>query len=211
MRTVFLRACRDTASALGWNGRTLVVGALLVAFGKGANIFRLGFEPAMTSVMDWIYSAVIPIAATFLLLFAYNLWLAPLRIAREERVGQPTPSRTADITLYQGLDHYRLDEVACLWFGIEPEDPVTDSRAKAMLARLKHAYIDGNIRKHQNDDMHSFLVLLTKFHGSRPPNSERVTAPALRQYAEAIGDIPAFLQSVQVPAVARQSISVASK
>lgn len=119
MRTIFLRACRDTSSALGWNGRTLVVGAMLVSIGKGANIFRIGFGPAMTSVMDWVYSAVIPIAGTFLLLFAYNLWLAPLRIAREVRVGPPTPSRKADIALYQGLDRYRLDEAACLWFGAQ--------------------------------------------------------------------------------------------
>ena len=72
-------------------------------------------------------------------------------------------------------------------------DPVTEPRAKAMLARLKHDHIDGKIRRHQNDDMHDASVLLGKFIGASPSNSERVTATALRKYAGSIGEIPEFL------------------
>ena len=62
-----------------------------------------------------------------------------------------------------------------------------------MLARLKHDYIDGKIRRFEDDRIHAFLVFSTKLHVLRPSNSERVTASALRQYAEAISDIPEFL------------------
>ena len=189
------RALRDTASVLGWNRRTLVAGALLFVTAKGSSVFRLGFGPAMTSLMDWVYTAVIPIAGTCLLLFVYNLWLAPLRIARDERISQPMPSRVADITLYQGLERYQLDEAACLWCGVEPENPVTDQRAKAMLARLRHDYIDGKIQRYEDDGMHLAAIVLTKIYGLRPKNSDRVTAIALRQYAEGIGEAPEFLQS----------------
>ena len=192
------RALCDTASALGWKLRTLVGGVLLLAFGKTTSVIRLGFEPAMTNLMDWVYTAVIPIAATALCFFMYNLCLAPLRLAREEIARQPKPVRKADITLYQGLDRYRLDEAACLWCGVEPENPVTDQRAKAMLVRLKHDYIDGKIQRHEDDGMHSVAILFTKLYGLRPKNSERATAIALRQYAESIGEVPEFLKSVQV-------------
>ena len=43
------------------------------------------------------------------------------------------------------------------------------------------------------DGMHSFSVFLTKLHSLRPSNSERVTATALRRYAERIGEVPEFL------------------
>ena len=181
---------------LGWNWRTIGAGVLLVVIGKTIIVLRLGLEPAMISLMDWVYAGVIPVTATFLILFVYNLCLAPLRIAREELARQPTPSRKADILLYQGLGRYRLDEAACLWCGIEPEDPVTESRAKARLARLKHDYIDGKIRIYEDDGMNAASVLLGKFVGASPPNSQRATAISLRQYAERIGDVPEFLQSV---------------
>ena len=187
------RACADTVRSYGLTWGTAIRSIAVPAVTLALIYIYLGKPAAMSGASVWVLAGVSAIGAGFLPLFLWNLWLAPLRIAREEIARQPKPARKADIALYQGLDHYRLDEAACLWCRIEPENPVTEPRAKAMLARLRHDYIDGKIRRYEDDGMHAASVLLGKFVGASPPNSERATAIALRQYAESIGDVPEFL------------------
>ncbi len=146
-------------------------------------------------------AAVIP-------LFLWNLWLAPYRMMRERldeviADGALPPSRPTTpltpsaIAHLDGTPVYKLGDAACLWVGLQPHKPITDSVALARFQQLSGAMAAGHLA-----GRYGVTPTLMAISGRSwwPEHDHAVSAVALRQYAGKLGEVPAFLESVQVPA-----------
>ena len=144
----------------------------------------------------------------FIPVFLWNLWLAPYRIMGErlERaveqwgLGQNAVQREArsvDVSTWDGTDVFPLYEAACLWVEVEPHDPITDIRAKAVNSRLRGAILSGKLKCEVKG--HIQLTAAISDGDWWPKPNQRVSATDLRAYADQLGDVPLFLQSVELP------------
>ena len=142
----------------------------------------------------------------------WNLWLAPYRIM-EERLNsiqenkvfggtspQPEPIKLVDFADYKNHKNIELFGAACLWGGLEPHYPLRDSKTKAKLSQLKSVIRSGDLLCQWKSGWESFSEIA----GGKPPkrspdDDQPVSMIALRKYADTIGDVPQFLQHVEVP------------
>ena len=156
----------------------------------------------MTMVGIAVISGLTPIA----ILFLWNLWLAPYRLMEERleeslasgKLPAPTPVPIEiDVAAYKGYPNFLLYEAACLWVEIEPHYPVEHSMAKIKLGQLKSAIRGHELYCVKRGGLAALYVAMNG--GSGWTDHEQVSSVELRQYADRIGDVPKFLQHVQVP------------
>ena len=108
---------------------------------------------------------------------------------------------------YQGIKVFMLGEAACLWAGVAPHEPITNPKARALFTKLASAMV---IRQLECENpLLNTLSRITDDGRWWPTYSERITAIALRKYADRITDVPAFLQWVKVTVEQEQTREVA--
>ena len=209
--TLLDRALRDTWAGLGlsWGG-SAKWGVASVAF-IGFSYLALGQEDAMNEA-TLVGLSVGALICPAVLLFIWNLWLAPYRVMNDRLkdaleaplpavIGQEAP-RPIDPKDWEGVAAFTLEQAACLWVEVEPHSPISDMRASATLAKLQGAAALGQLECNRNR-LTLFSAALAESHW-RPDPSHLLTAVALRRYADVIGDVPAFLQAVSVPEPSQQ-------
>ena len=157
----------------------------------------------MTEASDIVLYVLAFIGVAFLPLFLSNLWLAPYRLMNEKMdqrsVRRPSSPdyRQPNVKHWEGTKAFKLGDAACLWVGVRPHSPIEDDRASGKFAQLSGAMMRNEIPYKPGG-----VQALTNFlEGKRPwpEYSFPVSAIVLRKYADAVNDVPAFLQSVEVP------------
>ena len=157
----------------------------------------------MTEASDIVFYGLAFVGVAVLPLFLVNLWLAPYRLMNEKMdqrsVRRPSSPdyRQPNVKHWEGTKTFKLGDAACLWVGARPRDPIEDDRATGKFAQLSSALMRGEI-PYRPGGLRVFSDLIE---GKRPwPGySHPVSAVALRRYADAIDEVPKFLQSVEVP------------
>ncbi len=204
---VVRRAGADTLAGLGISNfsllRLALWGAVSIAFVGLIWLARGGGE-AMTEASEIAFYALAFVGAAVLPLFLWNLWLAPYRILKEEIEKIPKtrgPTVCANLAPggfhvedWEGIRIFQLGDASCLWVGEIPHKPITNVRALAVFKRLSGAMMAGRIPYNRNS-----LAAILSGQGKWPSHSTTVAAISLRKYADEIGDVPKFLQSVVVP------------
>ena len=149
-------------------------------------------------------AALIPLV----LLFIWNLWLAPYRIMKDSlesaiAIGHlPAKSkpRKVDVSDYREYRNLLLYEAACLWVGINPQHPVEGPGAELKLGQLKNAIRGGELKYVQkNTPADLMAVFFGRTTEKNTSDKQQVMSVELRRYAAMIGDVPEFLSHVQVP------------
>ena len=207
MRNILKRAWRDTLAVLGLSDFSLirivlsvVVSALFVGL-----IWHWRGEPeALTEVSDIAFYGMAFVSVA-VLLFLYNLWLAPYKILKEAIdnipksrgiTAQGSLGQDFNIKNWEGIRVYQLGDAACLWVSIPPHEPIESEKAFAMFKRLSGAVVSGQLKCNAGwGGLNSFL----RGEAWWPRHGQMVLAVSLRRYADDIGDVPPFLQSVEVP------------
>ena len=210
MENPFIRACRDTAKSYGLTWGTALRAALvpLVTFFLVYQV--MGGKEAVSEGVILALSALAAVGAGLLPLFLWNLWLAPYRIMKEEveqlraNSGGPRASLSAtpvtarlNVKHWEGTKTFQLGVASCLWVEVRPHDPIEDDRAAGKFAQLSGAMMRGEIPYRPG----GLRALSNAIDGKAawPSYSHPISAVALRRYADATNDVPAFLQSVEVP------------
>ena len=144
---------------------------------------------ATASAIMFVY-AVAPQSA---MTWTRNVVRPSPHLARQRNVDYTKAIDPAD---WENVEVYSLYEAACLWADVEPHDPIVDARAKAQFFQLRSAMATGKLSWHKG-----IIRVLNEITGERslPTGSSILAAIALRRYANSIGNVPAFLQSVKVP------------
>ncbi len=97
---------------------------------------------------------------------------------------------------WENVAVYSLNEAACLWVDAEPHSPILDTRARRSFFKLRDAMVTGRL-------MHRKGIVQTlneiTHEKKLPTESSILSAIDLRRYADSIGNVPTFLQSVKVP------------
>ena len=202
MENPFIRAWRETKGSYGLTWGAAVRTILSVAAGLGLVWAVFGLPEAMNEGALYALYILAAIGAGFVPLFLWNLWLAPYRLMNEkiERSVRRTSSPdywTPNVDHWAGTKTFKLGDAASLWVGVRPGNPIEDDRAAGKFAELSGAMMRGEIHYAPGG-----LRGLTNFlEGKRPwpEYSQPISAIALRRYADAKNDVPAFLQSVEVP------------
>ena len=199
MLDVFRRAWRDTKQSIGLKWQSLVHYLVIPGLTVLLLWFLLGKEQAMDEI--WIVGCYL---ATAFLLFVFsilwNLWLAPYRMLKDHPVGKSSPDSDPepfDVQNWEGISPLKLGDAACLWIGVQPHEPIENDKALAMFKRLSGAMMTREI--HYNPG--GILSFMNALDGKRPwpEHSQWVHTISLRRYADQVGDVPPFLQSVVVP------------
>ena len=162
-----------------------------------------GWEIAVLSVKNWVITGLLPAVTVLALIFIYNLWLAPLRLARKKSAlhATLTPDQ-ADPVAWSKYDTVKLYEAACLWCGLEPHYPIENQNIRQTLSRLRHAIVLGNLQIVPDLEFiaEKLAERITKATSTwRPKDNQRVQLVQLRKYAGKIGDVPPFLQPLKIP------------
>ena len=209
---IIYRAWTDTLSGLGLSdfslGRIVLWASVSLAFVVLIWWWR-GAEQAVTEVSDILLYGLAFGGAAFLPLFLWKLWLAPYKILQEKIAKLP---KEAGITVcgamalgifnvrdWEETKTFKLGDAACLWVGVRPHFPINDVKAEGKFAQLSGALVRGDMPYNYGPSPKVLALLLE---GKRPPWPEYsypISAIVLRKYADAIGDVPPFLQSVKVP------------
>ena len=199
MLHVLRRAWRDTKQSIGLKWQTLVHYVVVPGLTVLLLWFLLGKEQAMDEI--WIVGCYLAVA--FLLLvfsFLWNLWLAPYRLINEKMdqrgVRRPlSPDyRKPNVKNWEGTKTFKLGDAACLWVGVRPRDPIEEDQAAGKFAQLSGAMMSREIPYNPG-----VFFFLTSGKEPWPTYAQSVSAVSLRRYADQIGDVPPFLQSVVVP------------
>ena len=165
---------------------------------------------------EWLilaYTAA-PTIGFIVLLFLWNLWLAPYRLMREHLeaileaiengkniregqaapdVKQATPSK-ANISDWTNVELLSLNDAACLWVGLEPHSPIATPNGRAVFSQLKGAIKAGSLQC----NWPSALEFLS---GQKWPQADQVISMVeLAKYAvNQKLPIPEFLRNVKFP------------
>ena len=204
-------AMASTATTFGWRIRTPAIWLFLLLSGKLITWYFQGTEKAISDVLNWTYTIFGPGIALVILVFLWQLWLAPLRLAKIERC-LAAQEREAGYQLMPKFDRadadewgkypvFKLHEAACLWVGIEPHYPIVDCEAKDAFYKLRHAIGLGQMGFVQTLEyiFNRFAEGLMQSPSTwRPTDTEKVTAIQLRKYADMIGEVPEFLKNVKI-------------
>ena len=180
--------------------RTVVVSGAFV----GLMWVARGSPEAMTEASDIALYLFAFIVVGFLPAFAWNLWLAPYKLLKEEieklpKTTGPTLrgslSTGFNVVDWEGIRVFQLGDAACLWVGVEPHRPISDLRALAMFKRLSGDVVSGRLRCNARRGLSNL------FGGDPwwPKYEQEVSAVSLRSYADELGRVPPFLKSVVVP------------
>ena len=199
---ILKRALADTRTRFSLSLGTAVQFVLpATAFVVCIHLLR-GEDAAMTEAADIILYIAAFFVAAVIPVFLWNLWLAPLHLAREVRTQKPTVPERADLVAWGKYDTFKLYGAACLWVGMEPHYPIVDQAAKDALFRLRHAIVLRELGFVTSLVFISETLteLFTKSRSTwRPTHDQKVTAIHLRTYADRIGNVPGFLQHVKIP------------
>ena len=145
-----------------------------------ASAIMFAFAVAPQSALTWVRNVAWPSKSA-------------AHLSRQRNVDYTKPVDPKD---WENVEVYSLYEAACLWVDVEPHDPIVDTRAKAQFFQLRSAMATGKLPYHKG-----MIRVLNEITGERslPTGSSILAAIALRRYANSIGNVPAFLQSVKVP------------
>ena len=210
-KDLFRRVCGKTKADLGvsWHGTvtycTTTIGAFLFSYwftrGEQSMSVMDSFEPFLYGLCGMVL--------TLLVHFLWNLWLAPYRIMEEHlnsaiAKGQlpiaASEPQKINVAHYKEYHYPTLYEAACLWVEIEPHNPITSHSAKVMLGQLKGAISRGALNSPRKPGLLQFADNVSG--AERILNgTERVHLIDLRRYADHIGNVPKFLQHVQIPSL----------
>ncbi len=161
----------------------------------------------MSQSADFALYAAAFAGAAIIPILVWNLWLAPYRLMRERldkaiadgklpSAHPPTQLTPAVIAQLDKTPVYKLGDAACLWVGLEPHNPIKDPRALARFHQLSGAARAGHL---PGPDGLTAVAYALNARAWWPTHDHPVSAVALRRYAEHLGDVPAFLASVEVP------------
>ena len=166
----------------------------------------------MTEATDYVLYFTAFIGAAFIPCFLWHLWLAPYRILNEKLeeistvnvVGGVAPAlpSNVDVLMWDGTPIYQLGDAACLWVEVEPHNPISNMAARAKFDKLSGAIISGQLHFSKPP-----IRGLSEFINGQTSNlrySDMVSAVGLKKYAQSIGDMPKFLESVKLPMVEAQ-------
>ena len=151
---IFKRAFIDTLNTVGGPWKTILSITIVPGFVAGVWYFQ-GRDAAMN---EWKLVAIyFGSAGVFgLVLFVFNLWLAPYRLLKErvEEIssdkGIPKPPGKADPKHWKGVEIFKLKDAACLWVGVEPHWPLYTRQAMGMYAELEGAFQSGKLPRQLN-------------------------------------------------------------
>ena len=81
--TVFWRGIRDTRALIGWRRESLI---FLITYAIGFLLFvrSSGFQRALDALLDDYYLVFVPFGIGAMILFIWNLVMAPVRLAKEQ-------------------------------------------------------------------------------------------------------------------------------
>ena len=99
---------------------------------------------------------------------------------------------------WENVEVYSLIEAACLWVDVEPHSPILDTRARSSFFKLRSAMVTGRLM-HQKGIVQTLNEITHE--KKLPTETSILSAIDLRRYADSIGNVPIFLQSVKVPAI----------
>lgn len=207
MENPLRRALSDTRRSFGF---TLAAGIRSVVVPATAVLLMVllrGTEHAVNQAADIALYALAFSGAALIPVFLWNLWLAPYRSMNEQleqaladamrpSEGAERPPGPTDVSTYADTTVYRLGDAACLWVGVQPHAPISNSRAKAAFTRLS-----GAVQSGQLPGRGGWASAVFAFNGRTwwPDHDHPVSTVDLRRYAEQLDDVPAFLASVQIP------------
>ena len=153
----------------------------------------------------WVFGCYLAaVLLLFVFSFGWNLWLAPYRLLNEKMdqrsVRHPSSPdyRQPNVKHWEGTKTFKLGDAACLWVGVRPHDPIEDDRASGKIAQLSGVMMRGEIPYNPAGGLRMITNLME---GKRPwpEYSHPISAVALRKHADAVNDVPPFLQSIEVP------------
>ena len=107
--------------------------------------------------------------------------------------------RQPNVKHWEGTKTFKLGDAACLWVGVRPHDPIEDDRAAGKIAQLSGAMMCGEIPYNPAGGLRAITNLMEGKRRPWPEYSLPISAVALRKYADAVNDVPPFLQSIEVP------------
>ena len=182
-------------------------------------VFAVGFGLTLIfpESSPYIWFGVAAVSVMLIVVLVVVIWLAYATfphtvMAWARNVAKPSQSTTRSLgqrnnysskpitneweNEWEGVEHYSLNEAACFWVDVDPQDPIVDARARNQFFRLRSAMVTGKLPYHK-----SLARVMSDVTGesSLPPGSSILTANSLRIYADSMGDIPTFLQSVKAP------------
>ena len=208
MGSIFKCALKDTYAEFSLTVNSMVNNFLVFVFSMLLFWFSHGQDKAIAEFIDasLILGAIL---LSLILIFLKNLWLAPYRIM-EDRLsaiengaisqnGLSVPPSAADCSLYLKHNNYLLYEAACLWVGLEPHHPIATPSARAKMSQLKSAIRDNQLRCYWENVLTRIVESANGTNQRSPNDNQKVSAVALRRYAEYIDDVPEFLKHIQLP------------
>lgn len=138
---VIKRALADT-----WNfvhlGQHLLVPLFLVLAGGGLDLYVRGIEAVKSEWQVFLVYTLAPLGAFSVLLFLWNLWLAPFRLLLEGNalsgtVAAPAPTpKVADWQAGSKVPKYKVWQAAQLWVNREPTTDTIADYASPIYNRL---------------------------------------------------------------------------
>ena len=206
---ILKKAWNDTIARFSLSLGTAVQSVLVpAAFVVCIHLLR-GEDAAMTEAADILLYIAAFFGVAVIPAFLWNLWLAPYRLMRERLekaiVGRQVAAdsceepQPVDVSLWEGTLGFPLGDAACLWVGVRPHEPIRNTAAMGVFSRLKGAMMTQAIPYPVPSNVFSILF------GGRieptpwPEHSTWVSSTSLRKYADTFGNVPLFLQSVDVP------------
>lgn len=151
------RAWTDTLNFFGWNRRTSAL-AVLGILGFLFDYFARGWDRMMDEVGTLIIHTVAPIVGFGVLLFLWNLWMAPYRML-SEKIETSSQRSAAPIaldferptySLFDGRKRFTLLEAAFLWADNTPNSEAGTlplyPEADAAYRLLSEAISDGELK-----------------------------------------------------------------
>ena len=155
MRRLGRRAFNDTLAFFGVKRRTACLGVILLAVGNGLGFLFLGRDQAMQEVSLMLLYTVAPVGAFAILVFLWNLWIAPYRImdekldliAEHRQPGQASIGRAVPAS-WKHVKKLELYQVAEISGGISPHalSKGSNDRARAVYSELLAALQGGELK-----------------------------------------------------------------
>ena len=175
----------------------------------GLLFYNYGLDTAMNEVANIVLYVAAFVGIAVIPTFLWHLWLAPYGILKESvdnaiKIGAlpspyPVPTKIA-VADFKEFRNLLLYEAACLWVEVRLHHPVTDLMAEIKMGQLKSAIRNGELRCQWRSGLITAMEFIaTGALNGNPSDTQNVSVIELRRYADRIGNVPKFLQHVQVP------------
>ena len=205
---VLKRALKETLLAVSASPRSILVSIVSIIGFFFLMWWIRGEQKAMDEIIDYAIAVAAAVGFVIVPVFLWNLWLTPYRMMEERldaaigknKLPPDNAYREAppiDVAEWQRTEIFQLGDAACLWVRVLPHNPISDTTALAAFKRMSGAIVSGHLQAAPA----GLGGLSNLLNGEPwwPKHAHKVTAVALRRYADAIGDVPEFLKHVTLP------------